>query len=33
MFDARVRSLNLATAVGIVVYEGIRQLGGGVEAS
>jgi len=25
MFDARVRSLNLATAVGIVVYEGIRQ--------
>lgn len=27
MFDARVRSLNLATAVGISVYEGIRQLG------
>lgn len=27
MFDARVRSLNLATAVGIVVYEGIRQTG------
>jgi tRNA (cytidine/uridine-2'-O-)-methyltransferase len=27
MFDARVRSLNLATAVGIVVYEGIRQCG------
>jgi tRNA (cytidine/uridine-2'-O-)-methyltransferase len=31
MFDARVRSLNLATAVGIVVYEGVRQLGGGTE--
>ena len=31
MFDARVRSLNLSTAVGITVYEGIRQLGGGVE--
>ncbi len=28
MFDARVRSLNLATAVGITVYEGVRQLGG-----
>ena len=27
MFDARVRSLNLATAVGISVYEAIRQLG------
>jgi tRNA (cytidine/uridine-2'-O-)-methyltransferase len=27
MFDARVRSLNLSTAVGITVYEGIRQLG------
>lgn len=27
MFDARVRSLNLATAVGITVYEAIRQLG------
>ena len=32
MFDARVRSLNLSTAVGITVYEGIRQLGTGVEA-
>jgi tRNA (cytidine/uridine-2'-O-)-methyltransferase len=31
MFDARVRSLNLATAVGIAVYEGIRQLGAGGE--
>ncbi len=28
MFDARVRSLNIATAVGISVYEGVRQLGG-----
>lgn len=28
MFDARVRSLNIATAVGITVYEGVRQLGG-----
>lgn len=27
MYDDRVRSLNLATSVGIVVYEGIRQLG------
>lgn len=27
MFDARVRSLNLSTAVGITVYEGVRQLG------
>lgn len=27
MFDARVRSLNLATAVGITVYEAIRQSG------
>ncbi len=27
MFDARVRSINLATAVGIAVYEGVRQLG------
>ena len=26
MLDDRVRSLNLATSVGIVVYEGIRQL-------
>lgn len=26
MLDARVRSLNLATAVGISVYEGLRQL-------
>ncbi|MBS1963628.1 MAG: tRNA (cytidine(34)-2'-O)-methyltransferase [Bdellovibrionales bacterium] len=26
MFDARVRSLNLSTSVGISVYEGIRQL-------
>lgn len=26
MFDARVRSLNIATAVGITVYEGVRQL-------
>ncbi|OGQ36007.1 MAG: hypothetical protein A3F16_08675 [Deltaproteobacteria bacterium RIFCSPHIGHO2_12_FULL_43_9] len=26
MFDYRVRSLNLATSVGIIVYEGIRQL-------
>ena len=26
MYDARVRSLNLATAVGITVYEAIRQL-------
>ena len=25
MFDARVRSLNLATSAGIVLYEGIRQ--------
>src|SRR5690606_14989187 len=25
MFDARVRSLNLSTAVGIIIYEGIRQ--------
>lgn len=27
MMDARVRSLNLATAVGISVYEAIRQIG------
>lgn len=27
MYDARVRSLNLANAVSIVVYEAIRQLG------
>ena len=27
LFDARVRSLNLSNAVGIAVYEGIRQLG------
>lgn len=27
MYDARVRSLNLAQAVAICVYEGIRQLG------
>lgn len=27
MYDARVRSLNLATAVSIVAYEAIRQLG------
>lgn len=27
MFDARVRSLNLANAASIVVYEAIRQLG------
>ncbi len=27
MFDARVRSLNLSNAVGICVYEAIRQLG------
>ena len=27
IYDARVRSLNLATAVGITVYEAIRQLG------
>lgn len=26
MYDARVRSLNLATAVGITLYEAIRQL-------
>lgn len=26
MYDARVRSLNLSNAVGIVVYEAIRQL-------
>ncbi len=25
IFDSRVRSLNLATAVGICVYEGVRQ--------
>ncbi len=31
MFDARVRSLNLATAVGITAYEAVRQLGGSVE--
>jgi tRNA (cytidine/uridine-2'-O-)-methyltransferase len=27
MLNARVRSLNLATAVAIVLYEGLRQLG------
>jgi tRNA (cytidine/uridine-2'-O-)-methyltransferase len=27
MYDARVRSLNLATAVGICSYEAIRQIG------
>lgn len=27
MFDARVRSLNLSNAVGIAVYEALRQLG------
>lgn len=27
MYDARVRSLNLSNAVGIVVYEALRQLG------
>jgi tRNA (cytidine/uridine-2'-O-)-methyltransferase len=27
MYDARVRSLNLANTVSIAVYEGIRQLG------
>jgi len=27
IYDARVRSLNLATAVGISVYEAIRQIG------
>ncbi|MBY0469993.1 tRNA (cytidine(34)-2'-O)-methyltransferase [bacterium] len=27
MYDARVRSLNLSNAVGICVYEAIRQLG------
>jgi len=27
LYDARVRSLNLSNAVGIVVYEAIRQLG------
>ncbi len=27
MFDARVRSINLATAVGVAVYEGVRQQG------
>jgi tRNA (cytidine/uridine-2'-O-)-methyltransferase len=26
MYDARVRSLNLATSVGIVAYEAVRQL-------
>lgn len=26
MFDPRVRSLNLATSTGIIVYEGIRQI-------
>ena len=28
MYDARVRSLNLANSVSIAVYEAIRQLGG-----
>ena len=28
MYDARVRSLNLANAVSVAVYEAIRQLGG-----
>ncbi|HCM40274.1 MAG: tRNA (uridine(34)/cytosine(34)/5-carboxymethylaminomethyluridine(34)-2'-O)-methyltransferase TrmL [Bdellovibrionales bacterium GWC1_52_8] len=27
MYDARVRSLNLANSVGIAIYEAIRQLG------
>lgn len=27
MYDARVRSLNLATSAGIAIYEAIRQLG------
>lgn len=27
MYDARVRSINLSNAVGVVVYEAIRQLG------
>jgi tRNA (cytidine/uridine-2'-O-)-methyltransferase len=27
MYDARVRSLNLSNAVGVAVYEAIRQLG------
>ncbi|GMN10512.1 tRNA (uridine(34)/cytosine(34)/5-carboxymethylaminomethyluridine (34)-2'-O)-methyltransferase TrmL [Croceitalea sp. MTPC9] len=27
MYNERIRSLNLANAVGIVVYEGLRQLG------
>jgi len=31
MFDARVRSLNLANSVSIGVYEAIRQLGSGGE--
>jgi tRNA (cytidine/uridine-2'-O-)-methyltransferase len=30
MYDARVRSLNLANAASIAVYEAIRQLGAGV---
>ncbi len=33
MFDARVRSLNLSTAVGISVYEAIRQIGNAGEVS
>lgn len=32
MANPRVRSLNLATAVGIVLYEAIRQLGQGLAA-
>lgn len=28
MFSEHIRSFNLANAVGIVIYEGIRQLGG-----
>ena len=31
MYDARVRSLNLANAVSVGVYEAIRQLGAGRE--
>ena len=31
MLNRRVRSLNLATSVGIVLYEALRQLGNGVD--
>ena len=31
IYDARVRSLNLATAVGIAIYEGVRQLEAAVQ--